>query len=451
MKILLQRRAARSGSVLVITLLTALIIGITLATYLTLVSNQNRSTMRSLAHNSSIAVVEAGVEEALTHLYHNGVTNLAANGWSRLADGRYYKHRNLGGQHSYQVTISPAIPPVIVSLGSVPAPMTPSSFFGWIGGSTASAPPPVRRKVRVDTTMDPLFGGGAMVAEGQIDMSGNNVETDSFDSGNPLYSTGGKYDPAKAKDNGDVATNSELLNSVSVGNANIKGHVKTGPHGSVSIGPNGSVGDAAWVNSGSKGVKSGWVSDDMNVDFPPVKVPFTSGYGTPGAGSLGGTNYNYVLGAGNHKLSSVSGKVLVTGHATLYVTDSVNFSGQDVLVIAPGASLKLYVGAPTAKLTGKGILNDGSALSFQYYGLPSNTSLAFSGNAAFTGVIYAPSAAFTLGGGGSTTYDFVGSSVTKTVKMNGHFKFHYDEILKRSGPSRGLIVASWNELPPTDI
>jgi len=54
------------GSALLLALLTAFVICIALTTYLYLVSNQNRSVMRSLAWNSSIPVVEAGVEEALT-------------------------------------------------------------------------------------------------------------------------------------------------------------------------------------------------------------------------------------------------------------------------------------------------------------------------------------------------------------------------------------------------
>src|SRR2546422_6550719 len=37
------------------------------------------------------------------------------------------------------------------------------------------------------------------------------------------YSTNGRYDPAKAKDEGDVATNSGLVNTINVGNADIKG------------------------------------------------------------------------------------------------------------------------------------------------------------------------------------------------------------------------------------
>ena len=71
--------------------------------------------------------------------------------------------------------------------------------------------------------------------------------------------------------------------------------------------------------------------------------------------------------------------------------------------------------------------------------------MSFRGNAAFTGAIYAPQAAFSLGGGGNDAYDFVGASVTKTVKMNGHFNFHYDENLRRIGPSRGFLPTRWME------
>jgi hypothetical protein len=60
-------------------------------------------------------------------------------------------------------------------------------------------------------------------------------------------------------------------------------------------------------------------------------------------------------------------------------------------------------------------------------------------------VIYAPDAAFSLGGGGNNNYDFVGGSVTKTVSINGHFNFHYDECLK-NGPAREYVITAWNEI-----
>jgi hypothetical protein len=64
----------------------------------------------------------------------------------------------------------------------------------------------------------------------------------------------------------------------------------------------------------------------------------------------------------------------------------------------------------------------------------------------YTGTIYAPSADFSFGGGGSGTYDFVGSVVSRTATMNGKTQFHYDEALLTKGPVRGFVPASWQEL-----
>jgi len=55
------------------------------------------------------------------------------------------------------------------------------------------------------------------------------------------------------------------------------------------------------------------------------------------------------------------------------------------------------------------------------------------------------------GTGGNNTIDFIGASITKTARMNGHFNFHYDEALRVIGPFRGFIVSSWLEVPPTSI
>ena len=49
-------------------------------------------------------------------------------------------------------------------------------------------------------------------------------------------------------------------------------------------------------------------------------------------------------------------------------------------------------------------------------------------------------------GGGAQVYDFVGASVTRSVTLNGHYNFHYDEQLEKSGPMRVLVVTSWNEI-----
>jgi len=101
---------------------------------------------------------------------------------------------------------------------------------------------------------------------------------------------------------------------------------------------------------------------------------------------------------------------------------------------------------PSFTLSGNEVIDGGSALNMSYYGTTNNTQINFSGNASFTGTIYAPEADITLGGGGKTTYDLVGSIIGNTVNMNGHFNLHFDEALLSAGPSRGFVANSWREL-----
>ena len=161
------------------------------------------------------------------------------------------------------------------------------------------------------------------------------------------------------------------------------------------------------------------------------------------------TYYDYILDNGNYQLTSLNGSVYVRGVAVLYVTSSLSMSA---LVIKPGQQLNLYSAAASAAIGGNTTANsDGTADSFTFWGLPTCTSVSFSGNAGFTGAIYAPNAALALNGGGNNTIDFIGASITKSATMNGHFNFHYDEALAVLGPSRGFIVTSWNEMSPSEV
>src|SRR2546425_11244650 len=124
------------GSVMLLTLLTAWVIGIALVSYLTLVANQNRSTYHSLSWNTCIPVLEAGIEEALTQIHFKGIDNLGANQWSfNASDQLYHKTRQVNIDGSYfDVGIQPIDPPVIVSTGYVPAPVGTGTP---LGGETA--------------------------------------------------------------------------------------------------------------------------------------------------------------------------------------------------------------------------------------------------------------------------------------------------------------------------
>lgn len=448
MKLHFLRRDA--GNTLVVVLLLTSLMGFVLGSYLVLVEQQNGSIMRSVSWNSCIPVSEAGIEEAMSHLNRNGIGNLLSSGWD-LVDGVYTKTRYLGDSY-FVASISQTDPPVIVSEGYVPAQSGGAGPLAWVAAIGYGTPPEqyTSRKIRVLTLRDGVWGG-AMVAKGTIDLKGNGITSDSFDSTDPAHSNNGMYDENKRKDKGDIATNLGIIDSISVGNADIYGHASTGPGGTIAIGPNGGVGSLTWHLTHT-GIEPGWTTDDMNVYFPPVEKKFSSGF-TVKSGTLGSTTFHYLLDGGatgaDYVMSSLSlsskDVMLITNKVRLLVTGNISLKG--TIQIAAGSSLELYMEGASADIGGNGIANNtGLAINFCYYGLPTNTSITFSGNGEFVGAIYAPNADFTLSGGGNSEQDFVGSSVTKTVGMNGHFNFHYDEALAKSGLARGYVINSWSEL-----
>jgi len=298
MKLLVSPNRQR-GSILMMTLILTGLIGFTLASYLTLVSAQNRSVVRSQTWNSTIPVIEAGIEEALAHLNNNGLTNLYTQGW-RYQYGYATRKRWLGTSR-YTVAITPQTRPIIECTGYAVAPIlfadAGGSLFGQVGTMGYSSKTYVFRTVRVHTRGGPLFAKG-MVSKGSINMNGNNVASDSFDSADPNFSTNGRYDKNKQNDNGDVATNSGG-NVFDAGNANLMGKVATGPGGTISVGSQSTIGTKAWVQAGKQGIEPGRSSDDMNMDFPDAKAPFTSGQSPALNRSVTTTNISYGVGTVN--------------------------------------------------------------------------------------------------------------------------------------------------------
>src|SRR5579859_2315054 len=118
MRISNSHRRQEQGNVIVVSLLVAGIVGYLLASYLSLVSGQNLATARSQSWNSCIPVLEAGIEEALTHLQYAtvltnlgaGTTNLASDGWV-LSGTNFVKQRDFGNRCSFTVMISVTTPP----------------------------------------------------------------------------------------------------------------------------------------------------------------------------------------------------------------------------------------------------------------------------------------------------------------------------------------------------
>ena len=447
-----------AGSVLMATFGTAFVIGLGLASYMTLVSTQNTSVQRSQQWNAAIVVAEAGIEEAFSHL-NVDAGNPTANGWtSQVVNGKtnYTKRRDFSSDGSYcLVTISNvSAAPVIFSQAVVPAPFKKGNLS---------------RTVRVTTTLTGQSSGGT-AAVGILTKNAFNLGSDflidSYDSTDPTKSTNGKYDAAKQQANGSLASMSSLAGQITLADSKIYGHMYTTATGSyAALGSHGSVGDVAWVSNvaNESKVQPGAFSNDLNTTIPDVVPPAYQLWSTVTSANqtVGGVTYAYVLGSGNFQLPAgtvLKGKILVQGDASLYIPQDgrIQFGSGDVIKIdaSLGASLNMY-NASSTDVVMKDCSNDSGIPSrFTYYGLPttagSKITLTGSGAYAYAGVIYAPNQKLVLTGSSSGNEDFVGAITVDNFTMSGHTYMHIDESLLRaqigSGGGGMPVINSYAEV-----
>src|SRR6185503_9148590 len=143
----------------------------------------------------------------------------------------------------------------------------------------------------------------------------------------------------------------------------------------------------------------------------------------PSSTVYNGTNYDYALTGGNYMLSSIAGgKILISGKTTLYVTGSVDLSGNsDRLEFLPGGSLEMYVGGTYARF---GAIENPQVVTtnLKIFGLPSNTEVKISGSRDFFGLIYSPKAVMYIKGG----VHYYGAFCVGSATLGGSCNFHYD-------------------------
>jgi hypothetical protein len=421
-------KSQTSGSTLVITVVISALIGSVLCSYLVLISNRNQISMRALAWNSAIPVLEAGIEEALTHLHED--EDPTANYWTgQMITGTkiYWKRRDFPDGSYFYVTNTDVgtTKPTIYAAGYVKAPLQNNEY--------------ISRLVKVTTTNPPSYFSRAIAANGLIKLSGEAV-VDGYNS------SLGPYSLTNRNASGGVYTSSQAAKAIDVGSAHIYGMAVTGPGGTVSV-ADGSVGD---LNQTS-GMQYGWVNDNMNVTFQDNASP-TGPTITPTPTRIGPSNVIYldqdssrvIYKVDNLISNSERRPIIVTGNSTLWVSGDFIVNGTGYVYIAPGASLKLYVGG-NGSISGGGVVNDstggGAGLpgNFSYYGLPTSTSLIYSGMADFVGTINAPQAAVNISGGSSV----FGAIICDTFTCSGGSGVHYDEGLRGGGL---LTVTSWREI-----
>jgi hypothetical protein len=272
-------------------------------------------------------------------------------------------------------------------------------------------------------------------------MNGQNVTTDSYDSTDPSKSTDGQFDSAKRQANGDIASNDTVTNTVDVliGNADIYGRVLLSPSGSVTMGPNGSIGptlvEANRAATVAAAKANGWLRNDFQVDIPDVVLP-------TGATTWPAMPATATITAGDYKAASISGTRTISGNVRLYLTGNTKLTGGEGITVSSNSTLVIYTKG-SFDIAGNGVVNETARpINCQVYGLNACTDVKYSGNAIYSGTIYAPYAALSIKGGGSAG-EVCGSFVAKSFTMTGGTIFHYDEMLATQGPGASFNINSW--------
>jgi hypothetical protein len=419
-----QDASARRGSALLVVLFIAALLAVAVGTYLALTSQGNNNVKRSIGWNAALPLAEAGVEEALSHVRRN-TNGYGVDGWN-LTSGGFRKQRLLGDGY-YSATIS-GFPGGTIYIKS-------TGFGAWRGSNY------VARTVRVKAQTPSPFIPIGLVATNIV--FGGHCGADSFYSSNPLYSTGGYYDPAKATALATIATPGPLLSLG--GGSHIRGYVATPSGGSVNMSGSSFVGDQYFDE---KGLQPGHQTNYPAGNLPPVFPPFdstTDDVHTPTNGTVNGVNYTYVLKGGNYFVTNLDsgayGKSLyIAADSMLYVTGNIDLSTISFATNGPTRPvLQLFVGAPSVTFAPSII--GGTPPQFWVFGLPSCTTMTLVSKTAFIGVIYAPTVDLRAEGNAS----LAGAIVAATFECFGGFNFHYDS--STSGiKAKDFQILSWAEL-----
>jgi hypothetical protein len=283
----------------------------------------------------------------------------------------------------------------------------------------------------------------AIMSVGVVDLTNQNIVVDSYDSSNPTKSTNGLYDVAKRQQNGDIATDGQLIEA---GNAQIYGDVATNA---------GTVSGAANITGVER---TDFYQEPIPVGAPSWSATNSSVTNVNGTTTIqasatqGSAASRYVLSA-----ISLSGNKTLTiagdangGHTyvEIYVIGDISVSGQGQIVIQPGVTATIYF-AGNVDISGNGLLNSNNQPGdLMLYGIQppdgSSEHVNIGGNSQITASVYAPGHDVTVNGGGTNGHVY-GSIVGKTVTMTGVSNLHYDERLGSVGLINNYKIVSWFE------
>jgi len=436
------------GSALLAAVIVSTVLTVTVGGFLAYINHEYYINFRSFHWTQALHLAEAGIEDGFFEMnerYPQGSAFLSANGWQSIGGGIAALQTLGAGDTGYSKTVTNLTDSNGNVVGSYTVQVinpTGTNPYILAKGTVANAPYGIQvsRLTKIVLESSAMFNF-ALFSNQAINLNGNNVTTDSYNSSDPAYSTSGAYDASKKRDRGDIGTNAGVVNAISVGNADIYGVAAVGPGGSISIGSNGRVGP---FGTGDGVIASGYFRSDIAVDLPDAALP--ADFSTVTATAKGDIKNSMTITSGDYTATSIklssSDRITFSGNVRIYVSGDIDTTGNSELKLLAGGSVKIYA-AGAIKVAGNGVANGATTPDkFQFYGLNTCTDAKISGNGAFTGVVYAPNASMAISGNGV----LYGAVVADSITMGGNAAFHYDEALKTTIGGSGYTVKCWQEI-----
>jgi hypothetical protein len=293
----------------------------------------------------------------------------------------------------------------------------------------------------VELLVKPTGFENAIVSDLPINLNNEKITVDSYDSRYANKSTNGLYDPAKRLENGDVATNSQLLQA---GDAHIYGDAYT---------------NAGTIQNGAN--IAGEQHNDYYQELNPIKKPEWTNI-SPGPPVLSGSTtltggtegnpkrykFNSMSITGNEVLTFAPSSPGVESYTEVWITGDFKTSGSGSIVVQPGANVKIFLEG-NADIKGNGTMNANSRpVQLQILAVEppggSSRTMNFSGNGVIVAAIYAPDHDIVFGATGSAGTMW-GSLTGKSLTMGGTTFIHYDEALADLGYVTNYKIRSWFE------
>jgi hypothetical protein len=399
------RRTARSGSVLVLSLLFMLALGALTASLSMLNVHLHHEHGQARDDLRAFCLAEAGLNEAYAVLLESSVAGVDALEYPRAAGAGSYSVELLDGRDDPEIDVDR------VRLRSV--------------GAAGREPAGVQLMVWHVPTGSYQFA--AFGAEGVL--LNSNVRVDSFDSNDGPYPDGVEW----VNDFGNVGSFEQI---------EIDANVKV--YGDALVGPDGSFDDGAPRIEIAGDQQAG----ELLVDMPAIAVP---SFPTLGSVTTSGTT---TIPSGNHHYTALtvgSGRLNILGPATLVLDDFVVRSNTQVVIDASLGPVKIYATGDFELRSNATITtNTGHARDIEVL-ISSSTpgaTIDLNSNSDFMGTIYAPAADLEL----SSNFTVFGAVKAKTVELASNSAIHFDEDLLYDPDAPDVFRrVSWRRLSPAEF